>query len=109
MDIYARGSRFLRPTIGQQGRSYHIRNPRPLSQKERRFFTVLEDMTEPEYTMMAEAIREAAFPFMPKTGVHNYRDPDKDSFFLPAPDETEAPSENPELEPLQILTYDLPF
>ena len=80
-----------RETIGQQGKLYKIRRPRPLSKGEARFYSVLENMTEDEYFGLVEGIRQADFSSMPEpsreiTALHNTFD--EEYFFLPSIEET---------------------
>lgn len=66
----------FRRTIGMLGKRYRIRNPRKLSRKETRFFSLLEKMTEEEYFQIVAAIGKDRLPSMPeqKTGVYNILD-----------------------------------
>lgn len=45
---------------------YWIINPRELTADETAYFSILESMTEKEYSHMVEAIRQTEFPHMPR-------------------------------------------
>lgn len=85
-----------------------------MSDEEKRFYTVLERMTEDEYFEMVEGIRRDEFPSMPepppreKTGVHN-----KESKYQFIPDEPEKTALHNQDTNLiswpQVTTYQLPF
>lgn len=65
---YTEAPKYLsrKKTIGELGRKYRIVNPRELSEEEERFYNTLENMTEEEYFLMVEAIRQNEFPQYPK-------------------------------------------
>ena len=103
-----------RQTIGQLGKRYRIKNPRPLSKEEKRFYSKLENMTEDDYFELVEGIRKDEFPSMPepdreKTALHNTLD--EKYFFLPKVEKT-ALHNNRDTDLTswpQVTTYQLPF
>lgn len=53
-------------TIGKIGRKYRITTPRELTDEEKKRFSILDSMTEREYSDIVKAIREAGFHYMPR-------------------------------------------
>lgn len=84
-----------------------------MTNEERRFYAVLEQMTEDEYFELVEGIRRDEFPSMPeppeKTGVYNTEPRYQ---FIPDEPEKTALYKNQDTDLIawpQVSTYQLPF
>ena len=98
-----------RKTLQYYENKFHINNERIMSPWEEKFYSILMQFTEDEYTMMVEAIRQCEFPDIPVSQIVDANFSNESDFSEEDSSKEDSAKLTEQLELPIIISDDIPF